>query len=204
MTKVKPPHKMGGLSPSLKIVAATVTLLLVAGALLLAFPDHGHPKEPLVRSSSPNTVDHKKIDSMAAAAIVTQKKQTTPHAAKVPAATPGVHRYEMKLALLQTDDTHPEPHGTVILETYDDWAPLGAAHFHELVTKAFYDECRFFRVLNNFVVQFGINGDPAVQRQWRKQVLKDDPVKVSLFVCLFLFVLLMYLFFVSGSPHECV
>ena len=92
---------------------------------------------------------------------------------------PGVHRYEMTLARLVADGTSDgsKTTGKVILETYDDWAPLGVAHFHQLVTTAaFYDQCRFFRVVDNFVVQFGINGDPAVQRQWRNDVLRDDPV----------------------------
>uniref|UniRef100_A0A7S2V9E0 peptidylprolyl isomerase n=1 Tax=Entomoneis paludosa TaxID=265537 RepID=A0A7S2V9E0_9STRA len=64
----------------------------------------------------------------------------------------------------------------VVLETRPAWAPIGAAHFHELVENGFYDQCRFFRVVPNFIVQFGINGDPKVQKKWRKDVLKDDPV----------------------------
>jgi len=39
----------------------------------------------------------------------------------------------------------------------------------------FYEGCRFFRVMPEFVVQFGLHGDPAVQRQW-SEVLKDDDV----------------------------
>lgn len=59
------------------------------------------------------------------------------------------------------------------------WSPLGADRFHELVEKGFFDECRFFRVVPNFVVQFGINGDPNVQKNWRDATIKDDPVTVS-------------------------
>eukprot|EP00984_Skeletonema_dohrnii_P000042 scaffold12_cov128-Skeletonema_dohrnii-CCMP3373.AAC.7 len=44
---------------------------------------------------------------------------------------------------------------------------------------SFFDGCRAFRVLPGFIVQFGINGDPAVQSKWRSSSLKDDPVKVS-------------------------
>eukprot|EP00977_Amphora_coffeiformis_P024476 scaffold15966_cov249-Amphora_coffeaeformis.AAC.2 len=94
---------------------------------------------------------------------------------------PGVHRYEIILARLRDDAggstaVSSTKTGTIILETYDHWAPIGVAHFDKLVENKFYDACRIFRVVKNFVVQFGINGDPAVQAEWRKDVLKDDPV----------------------------
>lgn len=43
----------------------------------------------------------------------------------------------------------------------------------------FWDDCRFFRVIPGFIVQFGINGSPEVQKQWRGANLSDDPVRVS-------------------------
>lgn len=69
--------------------------------------------------------------------------------------------------------------GDFVVEVHPDWAPRGAARFRELVEAGFYDGCRFFRVVPGFVVQFGINGDPKVQAQWRSKTLKDDPVKQS-------------------------
>ena len=67
--------------------------------------------------------------------------------------------------------------GTVVLETRPSWAPIGAAHLHKLMDAHFYDQCRFFRVIPNFMVQFGISGDPSIQRVMRETVLKDDTVK---------------------------
>jgi len=55
------------------------------------------------------------------------------------------------------------------------WAPIGAQRFYELVKDKFYDGCRFFRVVPNFVAQFGINGDPGKHRKWNRQI-SDDPV----------------------------
>lgn len=43
----------------------------------------------------------------------------------------------------------------------------------------FWDDCRFFRVLPGFVVQFGINGSPDVQSKWRSANIPDDPVRTS-------------------------
>jgi peptidyl-prolyl cis-trans isomerase A (cyclophilin A) len=36
--------------------------------------------------------------------------------------------------------------------------------------------CRFFRVVPNFIVQIGINGDPEVAKEWRSKHIADDPV----------------------------
>lgn len=69
--------------------------------------------------------------------------------------------------------------GDVIIVVNRQSAPLGADRFHSAVKQGFYDDCRFFRVVPNFVVQFGINGDPKTQTKWREAKIKDDPVKVS-------------------------
>ena len=57
-----------------------------------------------------------------------------------------------------------------------DWSPLGADRFYNLVRSGFYDDVRFFRVVEDFVVQFGISGEPAVSRVWRDATIEDDPV----------------------------
>jgi peptidyl-prolyl cis-trans isomerase A (cyclophilin A) len=66
--------------------------------------------------------------------------------------------------------------GPVVAEVHRDWAPIGADHFYELVKSGYFDSCRFFRVVPNFIVQFGIAGDPAVTRKWKESNLRDDPV----------------------------
>ena len=57
--------------------------------------------------------------------------------------------------------------GAFVVEVRRDWAPNGADRFYNLVKNGFYDDCRFFRVVSGFMVQFGINGDPAVSAAWR-------------------------------------
>ena len=69
--------------------------------------------------------------------------------------------------------------GIFTIEVHRDWAPLGADRFYNLVKNGYYDDVRFFRVLEGFMAQFGMNGDPAIQALWGKANFKDDPVKES-------------------------
>ena len=69
--------------------------------------------------------------------------------------------------------------GTFVVEVHRDWAPQGVDRFYELVQTGFFNDARFFRVVPNFVVQFGINKDPEVQAKWRTANIPDDPVKQS-------------------------
>jgi peptidyl-prolyl cis-trans isomerase A (cyclophilin A) len=69
--------------------------------------------------------------------------------------------------------------GDFTVEVQRKWAPNGADRFHELVKAGFYDECRFFRVVPGFVVQWGMNGDPAVYTKWKDREIKDDKVTES-------------------------
>lgn len=65
--------------------------------------------------------------------------------------------------------------GNFTVEVTRKWAPIGADRFYELVKKEFYKDCRFFRVVPGFMVQFGINGDPEVQKIWKDANIQDDP-----------------------------
>jgi len=69
--------------------------------------------------------------------------------------------------------------GDFEIEVTRSWAPRGADRFYNLVKRGWYDENRFFRVMPSFVVQFGINGDPAISKWWRNARIPDDPVTQS-------------------------
>lgn len=69
--------------------------------------------------------------------------------------------------------------GEFTIQTHPDWAPIGAERFEALVSDNFYDGARIFRVLDNFVAQWGICEDPLKQAEWDAQPLEDDPVIVS-------------------------
>merc|ERR1712216_1051258 len=74
------------------------------------------------------------------------------------------------------------PAGKITIQVHRSWAPKGADRFYQLVKSGFFNNARVFRVVPNFVVQFGINGDPAIQQQYRGAAanLLDDPVKPGL------------------------
>lgn len=69
--------------------------------------------------------------------------------------------------------------GVFVIEVTREWAPLGADRFYNLVKAGFYNDCRFFRVIQGFMVQFGIHGDPSVMGAWRGARIGVDPVKQS-------------------------
>jgi peptidyl-prolyl cis-trans isomerase A (cyclophilin A) len=69
--------------------------------------------------------------------------------------------------------------GAFVIDVNRAWAPNGADRFYNLVKNGFYDGVRFFRVLDGFMAQFGINGDPKISAQWREARIPDDPVRQS-------------------------
>src|SRR5271165_7517966 len=72
--------------------------------------------------------------------------------------------------------------GNFVIEVHRDWAPLGADRFYNLVKSGFFTNAAFFRVVvkpRPFIVQFGLNANPAVNKVWEHANIKDDPVMGS-------------------------
>jgi len=69
--------------------------------------------------------------------------------------------------------------GDFVLEVHRDWAPIGADRFYNLVKYGYFTNASFFRVVPGFVVQFGLNADPAVNKVWHDARIQDDPVVQS-------------------------
>jgi peptidyl-prolyl cis-trans isomerase A (cyclophilin A) len=69
--------------------------------------------------------------------------------------------------------------GSFVVTVHRDWAPHGADRFYNLVKNGFFNDTRFFRAIPNFMVQFGIHGDPAVSSVWRSARLPVDKVTQS-------------------------
>lgn len=64
--------------------------------------------------------------------------------------------------------------GNILIELYPQAAPNAVARFTELVQKGFYDFTPVFRVVPNFVAQFGINWRGTFP-EYQKNNFKDDP-----------------------------
>jgi peptidyl-prolyl cis-trans isomerase A (cyclophilin A) len=102
------------------------------------------------------------------AAPATKAGSATKSAAKVPART-APELYRVKFATTKGDFT---------VEVHRDWAPIGADHFYALVRSGFFTNAPFFRVVPNFVVQFGMPADPSkAKTPLAEKAIKDDPVK---------------------------
>ncbi|MBZ5632499.1 MAG: peptidylprolyl isomerase [Acidobacteriia bacterium] len=65
--------------------------------------------------------------------------------------------------------------GDIVVEAIRAWAPRGVDRFHELVRMGYFTQGRFFRVVPQFIVQFGVHRDYDVHTVWRNLVIVDDP-----------------------------
>ena len=102
----------------------------------------------------------------AASAAISKAALLTPDSAALAAAAPdsfGVHFTTSR--------------GDFDVRVHRDWAPHGADRFYYLVRSGYYDGVRFFRVIEGFMAQFGVHGDPAVAKVWRDRNIGDDPVR---------------------------
>eukprot|EP01059_Diplonema_ambulator_P007901 TRINITY_DN17428_c0_g1_i1.p1 TRINITY_DN17428_c0_g1~~TRINITY_DN17428_c0_g1_i1.p1 ORF type:complete len:216 (+),score=45.07 TRINITY_DN17428_c0_g1_i1:32-649(+) len=66
----------------------------------------------------------------------------------------------------------------VVVNVTKGFAPLGAEQIYKLVKDGFYDGACIFRVVPDFVVQFGLAADPRMTEKWAIPIL-DDPIEVS-------------------------
>lgn len=65
--------------------------------------------------------------------------------------------------------------GDFVIEVVRAWAPIGADRFRH----GYYDNSRFHRTVPDFIVQWGLAGDPAVTAAWIDQTIPDDTLVVA-------------------------
>ena len=56
--------------------------------------------------------------------------------------------------------------GSFDVMMHREWSPLGVDRAYHLVSNDFYAGARFYRVLPDFVAQWGFSGDPVLDSLW--------------------------------------
>lgn len=109
------------------------------------------------------------------------------------ASGPGAPAGEDRLTLL-LDPSHPEwsrpspalwharfetSEGDFVVEVTREHGPLASDRFYNLVRLGYYDDTRFHRVSEGYIVQFGLHGDPRVNAAWSDAQIPDEPAHGS-------------------------
>lgn len=66
--------------------------------------------------------------------------------------------------------------GNFTVEVYRNWSPLGADRFYQLIRSGYYDNTLIFRVVKDYLVQFGVSENKQKNIFWQGKNLKDEPV----------------------------
>lgn len=56
------------------------------------------------------------------------------------------------------------------------WSPKGVDRLYQLIKNGYYNEVAIFRVVPDFVAQFGIHNDSVINNSWRNHKIEDEPV----------------------------
>jgi peptidyl-prolyl cis-trans isomerase A (cyclophilin A) len=120
--------------------------------------------------------------------MLAQTPAPTKSAAPATKAAPPVAKAPTESALLHPDTLKAKApaefkvkftttKGDFVVAVHRDWSPLGADRFYNLVKNRFFTNAAFFRIVPNFIVQFGLAADPKVSAVWQNANIKDDPGK---------------------------
>lgn len=56
------------------------------------------------------------------------------------------------------------------------YSPLGVDRLYQLIKRGYYTDVAIFRVVPNFVAQFGIHNDSVIGKKWGASKFDDEPV----------------------------
>ncbi|WP_421802693.1 peptidylprolyl isomerase [Flagellimonas sp.] len=66
--------------------------------------------------------------------------------------------------------------GDFEIESRREWSPVAVDRLYQLIEHGFYTDIAIFRVLPNYVAQFGIHNDSTIASSWNRVKIKDEPV----------------------------
>ena len=66
--------------------------------------------------------------------------------------------------------------GNFEIEANRSWSPKGVDRLYQLIKSEFYTDIALFRVVPDFVVQFGIHNDSILNKSWESFKIPDEPV----------------------------
>jgi peptidyl-prolyl cis-trans isomerase A (cyclophilin A) len=105
-------------------------------------------------------------------------KAAAPAAKTTPAANPLLHPETLKARAPDSFKVQfTTTKGDFVVQVHRDWSPIGADRFYNLVKNRYFTNAAFFRIVPNFIVQFGMAADPKVGAVWQNATIKDDPAK---------------------------
>jgi len=114
------------------------------------------------------TGDSRAVEKTSSAVETTATVKMVPPPAATPMRSPDAFRVKFTTSK-----------GDVVIAVKRSLAPSGADRFYELASIGYFSGVRFFRMVPGFVVQFGINGNPAVDASWNEATFPDEPTRTS-------------------------
>ena len=142
-------------------MARLLTVVVAVGVLVCAPP--GAPAQA-PQTATPPAV-HKPVHRPAVRKPTAPKPDPLLHPETLKERAPDVYRAKFTTTK-----------GDIVVEATRASAPLGADRFYNLVKNGYFTDASFFRVVPNFVVQFGKNAKPDIEKTWDSARIPDDPV----------------------------
>jgi len=65
--------------------------------------------------------------------------------------------------------------GPFLVTMHRAWSPLGVDRVYQLIRNDFWAGARIYRMLPDFVAQWGFSGDPTLDSLWEKHPIADEP-----------------------------
>ncbi len=67
-------------------------------------------------------------------------------------------------------------YGNIEIRAVREWSPLGVDRLYHLIRSGFFTNIAIYRVVPNYVAQFGISDDRKLNEEWEAIPINDEPV----------------------------